>query len=99
MKERDINIKEEITHDELNYNNFTEFQTNTTRNIELDGALVTQPSEESVDITPQNSLGYSDLKDMSNKQTYSKRQYSNCFSKNDAETIFRIKRFTESNLW
>ena len=71
MKERDINIKEEITHDELNYNNFMEFQTDTTRNIELDGALVTQPSKESVDITPQNSLGYSDLKDMSNKQTYS----------------------------
>ena len=65
MKEGDINIKEGIITDELDYNNVMEFQTDINRNIELNGALITQPPKEPVDITPRCSLGYSNLKDIS----------------------------------
>ena len=68
MKEGDINIKEEIITDELDYNNLMEFQTDINRNIELNGALVTQPPKEPVDITPRCSLAYSDLKDISDNR-------------------------------
>ena len=65
MKEGDINGKEEIITDELDYNNVMEFQTDINRNIELNGPLmITQPLKEPVDITPRFSLGYSDLKDI-----------------------------------
>ena len=64
MKEGDINVKEEIITDELDYNNEMEFQTDINRNIELNGPLITQPLKEPVDITPRFSLGYSDLKDI-----------------------------------
>ena len=43
MKEGDINVKEEIITDELDYNNVMEFQTNINRKIELSGPLITQP--------------------------------------------------------
>ena len=43
MKEGDINIKEGIINDELDYNNVMEFQTDINRNIELNGALITYP--------------------------------------------------------
>ena len=62
MKEGDINVKEEIITDELDYNNEMEFQTDINRNIELNGPLITQPPKEPVDITPRFSLGCSDLK-------------------------------------
>ena len=67
----DISIKEETITYELNYNNLMEFQTDLNRNIKLDGALITQPPKESVDITPQYLLGYSDLKDISDKRMLS----------------------------
>ena len=67
----DINIKEETITYELNYNNLMEFQTDLNRNIKLDGALITQPPKESVDITPQYLLCYSDLKDISDKRMLS----------------------------
>ena len=48
----DIKIKEKIITDEFNYNTLMESQTDIKRNIELDGALVTQTLDELVDITP-----------------------------------------------
>ena len=65
MKEEDINIKEGIINDELDYNNVMEFQTDINRNIELNAALIAHPpKEEPVDVTPQCSLGYSNMKDI-----------------------------------
>ena len=69
MKEGDIDIKEEIITDELDYNNLMEFQTDINR--ELNGALVTQPPKEPVDITPRCSLAYSDLKEISDNRMLS----------------------------
>ena len=56
MKEEDIKIKEEIITDELNHNNLMEFQTDINKNLQLNGALVTQPPKESVNITSRFSL-------------------------------------------
>ena len=49
---------------------FPEFQKDINRSIELNGALplVTQTSNETVDITPRCSLSYSDLKDISDRR-------------------------------
>ena len=71
MKEGDINIKEEIITNELDYNNVMEFQTDINKNIELNGALITQPPKEPVDITPRCSLVYSDMKDISDSRMLS----------------------------
>ena len=90
MKEEDINIKKEIITDQLNYNNLMEFQTDINRNIELDGALVIQSTNESVDITPRCSLGYSDLKGSSDKRMLS-NNFANAFRK------MMEKQFLESN--
>ena len=90
MKEGDINVKEEIITDELDYNNLMEFQTDINRNIELNGALVTQPSKEPVDITPRYSLGYSDLKGISDNRMLS-GNVVNAFQK------IMEKQFPEAN--
>ena len=48
-----------------------EFETDINRNIELNGILITQPPKEPVDITPRCSLGYSNLKDISDSHMLS----------------------------
>ena len=91
MKEGDINITEEIITDELDYNNVKEFQTDINRNIELKGALITHPpKEEPVDVTPQCSLGYSDMKDISDSRMLSDNVV-NAFQK------MMEKQFPEAN--
>ena len=90
MKEGDINIKEGIINDELDYNNVMEFQTDINRNIELNGTLITQPPKEPVDITPRCSLGYSNLKDISDSHVLSDNVV-NAFQK------MMEKQFPEAN--
>ena len=91
MKEGDINITEEIITDELDYNNVMEFQTDINRNIELNGALITHPpKEEAADVTPNCSLGYSDMKDISDSRMLSDNVV-NAFQK------MMEKQFPEAN--
>ena len=90
MKEEDINIKEGIINDELDYNNVMEFQTDINRNIELNGTLITQPPKEPVDITFRCSLGYSNLKDISHSHMLSDNVL-NAFQK------MMEKQFPETN--
>ena len=69
-----------------------EFQKDINRSIELNGALplVTQTSKEPVDITPRCSLGYSDLKDKSDRRML-------CHSVVNAFQNMMDKQFPEAN--
>ena len=67
-----------------------EFETDINRNIELNGILIIQLPKEPVDITPRCSLGYSNLKDISDSHMLSSNVV-NVFQK------LMEKQFPEAN--
>ena len=80
MQEGDINIKEKIITDKLDYNNLMEFQTDINGNIESNGALVIQILKKPVDISLRCSLGYPYLKYISDRHMLSDN-FVNAFQK------------------